>query len=146
MTHCASEKRPTPSLTKWTSTSSSTRYLSPPNTPFPTHTNEGMPFPRHLRTPISQFLLDNSHGPQGFVQHDHISPTSNARSHGRGRTRKAPFSTSSRSLASSHEPTHYEILDVPVTATPAEIKKCVSNPSHPTSLPRTQATATATAT
>lgn len=104
-----------------------------------------MPFPRHLRTPISQFLLDNSHCPQGFAQHDHISPTSNARSHGHGYTRKAPFSTtSSRSLASSREPTHYEILDVPVTATPAEIKKCVSNPSHPTSLPPTPATATAT--
>ncbi|OJJ53141.1 hypothetical protein ASPSYDRAFT_162965 [Aspergillus sydowii CBS 593.65] len=83
-----------------------------------------MPFPRHLRTAISQFLLDNSHCPQGFVQHDHISPTSNARSHGHGHTRKARFSTtSSQSLASSREPTHYEVLDVPVTATPAEIKK-----------------------
>ncbi len=104
-----------------------------------------MPFPRHLRTAISQFLLDNSHCPQGFVQHDHISPTSNARSHGHGHTRKARFSTtSSQSLASSREPTHYEVLDVPVTATPAEIKKCVFNPSHATSLPPIPATAAAT--
>ncbi|KAL4921211.1 DnaJ domain-containing protein [Aspergillus aurantiobrunneus] len=86
-----------------------------------------MPFPRHLRTPISQFILDNPHSHQVF-QHDHISPTSNASSHGlrhgHSHTQRAPFSTTrSQYLASSREPNHYEILDVPVTATPSEIKK-----------------------
>ncbi|KAL4809058.1 DnaJ domain-containing protein [Aspergillus unguis] len=84
---------------------------------------------RNLRTPISQFLFENTHCHQS-IQHDCISPTLNhtrpRTSYRRGdvHTRKAPFSTSCpRHLASSREPTLYEVLDVPVTATPAEIKK-----------------------
>lgn len=38
------------------------------------------------------------------------------------------FSTTTRYHARSHEPTYYEILNVPVTATAAEIKKYTPNP------------------
>ncbi|GIJ82393.1 DNAj domain protein [Aspergillus pseudoviridinutans] len=41
----------------------------------------------------------------------------------RTRACTAPFSTASALYAASHEPTLYEILDVPVTASAAEIKK-----------------------
>ncbi|KAL2843982.1 DnaJ domain-containing protein [Aspergillus pseudodeflectus] len=44
--------------------------------------------------------------------------------HGYSYTRRLLFSTTSHQfLASTREPTYYEILDVPVTATPSEIKK-----------------------
>ncbi|KAL4927204.1 DnaJ domain protein [Aspergillus undulatus] len=96
-----------------------------------------MPLTHHLRTPISQFLFDSSHCHQAFVQHNYNRPralnqshrprrrhnSSYGYSHDHGYTRKARFSTRSQSLASSREPTFYEVLDVPVTATPAEIKK-----------------------
>ncbi|KAL5050313.1 hypothetical protein BDW71DRAFT_173591 [Aspergillus fruticulosus] len=94
-----------------------------------------MSFPRPSRTPFTQFLLANFRCHQAVLPHDRIPSTSNLRSyeprrrhrygydHGRY-TRKEAFSTTSaRSRASSREPTLYEILDVPVTATPAEIKK-----------------------
>lgn len=44
----------------------------------------------------------------------------------------APFSTSSRFRATSRDPTYYEILDVPITASTAEIKKYVSPSLKPT--------------
>ncbi|KAL4939003.1 DnaJ domain-containing protein [Aspergillus oleicola] len=92
---------------------------------------------RHLRTPVSQFLFDNahshSHSHPASVQHDHTlnahkhaqhRPSSYSYGHGYGYTRKARFSTTRPNpLASSREPSLYEVLDVPVTATPAEIKK-----------------------
>ncbi|KAL2833374.1 DnaJ domain-containing protein [Aspergillus cavernicola] len=78
-----------------------------------------MPFPRHLRSSISQLLLDNPHF--------HIytpSSSCHGREHRHGDTHKATFSTTHpQSYASSREPNHYEILDVPVTANPSEIKK-----------------------
>lgn len=95
-----------------------------------------MSFSRPLRRPVTQFF-DHSRCHQAIFPHDRISFTFNLRSyepnrksryrHDRGQyTRKAQFSTASvRLLASSREPTLYEVLDVPVTATPAEIKKCV---------------------
>ncbi|KAL4798845.1 DnaJ domain-containing protein [Aspergillus venezuelensis] len=52
---------------------------------------------RHLRTPASQFLFDNV--PSRFS------------------------TTRPWALASAREPSLYEVLDLPVTATPAEIKK-----------------------
>ncbi|KAL4978082.1 DnaJ domain-containing protein [Aspergillus desertorum] len=94
-----------------------------------------MAFPRRLRTLFAQLFLDNSHCHQAILPHDRIPPTSNVGSyrprrrhgydHDYGRyTCKAAFSTmSARSRASSREPTLYEVLDIPVTATPAEIKK-----------------------
>ncbi|RDW57144.1 DnaJ domain protein [Aspergillus mulundensis] len=94
-----------------------------------------MPFPRPLRTPISQFLLDNSHFHQNTLPHEYISfPTFNVHSYGHrrrhrydigyGYTQRTAFSTTRpQYFASSREPTLYEVLDVPVTATPAEIKK-----------------------
>ncbi|KAL3437692.1 DnaJ domain-containing protein [Aspergillus tetrazonus] len=93
-----------------------------------------MSFSRPLRRPVTQFL-DHSRCHPAIFPHDRISFTFNLRSyepnrksrykHDRGQyTRKAQFSTASvRLLASSREPTLYEVLDVPVTATPAEIKK-----------------------
>ncbi|KAL4964795.1 DnaJ domain protein [Aspergillus stella-maris] len=102
---------------------------------------------RHLRTPVSQFLFDNvlchSHPHPALVQHDSHHPRaldfhghgghrlsscgySYAYGHryGYGHTRKARFSTTRpHSLASAREPSLYEVLDVSVTATPAEIKK-----------------------
>ncbi|KAJ5812259.1 hypothetical protein N7474_008560 [Penicillium riverlandense] len=38
-------------------------------------------------------------------------------------SRTTPFSTSTHRSATAHEPNYYEILDIPVTATAAEIKK-----------------------
>jgi hypothetical protein len=65
-----------------------------------------------------------------------IYPKNNLRALLRGHDVVAPFpvffSTTKRHYARSHEPTHYEILNVPVTATAAEIKKYVTHPStHP---------------
>ncbi|KAL4906452.1 hypothetical protein BDW74DRAFT_176774 [Aspergillus multicolor] len=94
-----------------------------------------MPFPRTLRTPVSQFLLDCSHSHQINSPHEYIFPSTfdfhsyghrprQRSSHGLGYNQKAAFSTTRpQYLASSREPTLYEVLDVPVTATPAEIKK-----------------------
>ncbi|KAL4956584.1 DnaJ domain-containing protein [Aspergillus filifer] len=103
---------------------------------------------RHLKTPVSQFLFDNvpclSHPHPALVQHDSQHPQAlNSRGYGHrlknygysyaygygygfghGHTRKARFSTTRpHFLALSREPSLYEVLDVPVTATPAEIKK-----------------------
>ncbi|KAL2867890.1 DnaJ domain protein [Aspergillus lucknowensis] len=89
-----------------------------------------MPFLRNLRTSISQSLLDGPHCPHvlpDLPHHAHTTssaPRCNRDRHGYNHTRKAPVSTTApRQLASSREPTYYEILDVPVTATPSEIKK-----------------------
>lgn len=63
--------------------------------------------------PIPSFLFHHHH-------FNHPSITTN--------TTKHAFSTSSTFLARSHDPTYYDILDVPVTATTADIKKYASSP------------------
>ncbi|KAL2788102.1 DnaJ domain-containing protein [Aspergillus keveii] len=86
-----------------------------------------MPLYRHLRPSIPQFLLDSSHRPHTtpVIYHTKTASSSCTRHHGHRHgysyTRRHLFSTTF--LASAREPTYYEILDVPVTATPSEIKK-----------------------
>ncbi|KAL2812814.1 DnaJ domain-containing protein [Aspergillus granulosus] len=89
-----------------------------------------MPLYRRLRPSIPQLIFDRSHQLHATPVFHHINLASRSYTrhhrHGCGfsYTRKIPFSTTSqRFLASSREPTYYEILDVPVTATPSEIKK-----------------------
>ncbi|KAL3468284.1 DnaJ domain-containing protein [Aspergillus heterothallicus] len=89
-----------------------------------------MPLSRHLRPPVPQFILESSYRGRASPIH-HCTKLSwspctrhHGCRHGYSYTRKLPFSTTSRrSLASPREPTYYEVLDVPVTATPSEIKK-----------------------
>ncbi|CEL02624.1 hypothetical protein ASPCAL03791 [Aspergillus calidoustus] len=89
-----------------------------------------MPLHRHLRPSVTQFLLDSSHRPYAtpVIYHTKTASSSCTRHHGLRHgysyTRRLLFSTTSHQfLASTREPTYYEILDVPVTATPSEIKK-----------------------
>ncbi|PYH95151.1 hypothetical protein BO71DRAFT_440502 [Aspergillus ellipticus CBS 707.79] len=42
-------------------------------------------------------------------------------------TQRTPFSTTSAARASAREPTYYELLDIPPSATPSEIKNVLSN-------------------
>ncbi|KAL4878573.1 DnaJ domain-containing protein [Aspergillus karnatakaensis] len=130
----ASDKRPTPQLRKCTSTPSLHKLPFRATNSSPSHTeyiNGGMPCLRHLKIPIAQFHLDNPHCHRAIpiLPRDHYS-TSSIRNYRQisifcyGHTHKSFFSTSrSHSLASAREPTYYEVLDVPITATPAEIKK-----------------------
>jgi hypothetical protein len=102
----------------------------------PRRTHKGMPLYRHLRPSIPQFLLDSSQRPHAtpVIYHTQTASSPCTRHHGRhgySYTRKHLFSTTSHQfLASAREPTYYEILDVPVTATPSEIKKCASPKTH----------------
>ncbi|KAL5342539.1 DnaJ domain-containing protein [Aspergillus crustosus] len=90
-----------------------------------------MPCPRSLRGSIAQIYLEPPccYTTIPILPRDHISSTiSNIRSRRQrtryGRIHRASFSTSrSPRLASPRDPSYYEILDIPVTATPAEIKK-----------------------
>ncbi|KAE8411850.1 hypothetical protein BDV36DRAFT_273180 [Aspergillus pseudocaelatus] len=76
-----------------------------------------MIFPR-VRTPGIRLRTTHPH-----TQHwNHTHPTSY--------TSTTSFSTSPTRRATSREPNHYEVLEVPITASPAEIKKCVY-PSTP---------------
>ncbi|KAL3481596.1 DnaJ domain-containing protein [Aspergillus californicus] len=96
-----------------------------------------MPFPRHLKASTSRIAF---HCPcrryTNFILPYHEHTTSiytryrcrhrygYGHGYGYGHTRKARFSTThSRYYAASREPTLYEILDVPVTASQSEIKK-----------------------
>ena len=86
-------------------------YLSLSGSNDNTGTSKDMLFPR-VRTPGIRLRTTHLH-----TQHwNHTYPTLY--------TNTASFSTSPIRRATSREPSHYEILEVPITASPAEIKKC----------------------
>ncbi|KAI9371561.1 DnaJ domain-containing protein [Aspergillus egyptiacus] len=85
-----------------------------------------MPLTRHLRPSISQTFYDHArHLHPGPICYHRAHTATYTCNHGARQrpTYKHSCLTQARSYASSREPTLYEILDVPVTATPSEIKK-----------------------